>query len=197
MIIPVGFGQANLFFTGDDCPRGAQVTFGFSNDTPLSALDAAGVIAGIAASDLMPQFSSAVTLEQVKVKLGPNDTGDEALVAAGVAGSVSGDGYSPQVAALVVKQTALGGREGRGHMFLPGLYEGASTGAGRFAATPLSNWQDTVDSFLDDLSSAAVPMYLLHNSATAPTAVQALQVAPLFASQRRRIRKVGGRRPTP
>ena len=197
MIIPVTFGQANLFFTGADAPRGAQTTFGFSNTTALSALDAAGVIAGVAVSDILPQLHNAISLDSVKVKLGPNDTGDEALVSVGSPGLVTGDGYSPQVAALVVKQTPLGGREGRGHMFIPGLYEGASTGGGTFASGALAAWQVSFNSFFDDLVTANVPMFLLHNSVTAPTEVQALEVAPLFASQRRRIRKVGGRRPTP
>src|ERR1044072_2833394 len=95
MIIPVNYGQANVFLAGADAPRGAQVTFGFHNVAAGTAADAAAVIGTPWSSDVMPQLHSAIAMEGVKVKLGPNDTGDEALVPFSTAGAVVWGGGSP------------------------------------------------------------------------------------------------------
>lgn len=198
MIIPVGYGQINLFFTGSAAPRGAQITFGIENVLAGTAADVAAVVGTTWASDVNPDLATTITFSGCKCKLGPNDTGDEALIPFAVAGTASSQNYSPQVAGLVTKLTSLGGRKGRGRLFVPGLTEGDTDGDGKFNSGTLGDWQTKFDTFLDDLTSADTPMVLLHNDATAPTTVTALVVNQLFASQRRRIRKVGGRRtPTP
>lgn len=193
-IIPVGFGQVNFFFTGAGYARGAQVVMGFSNDGPSGALGAAEAFAENWVTNILPEQATDITLDQVKVKLGPNDTGDEAVSSVGEAGTNAGQGYSPQVAALITKVTLLGGREGRGRIFFPGLLEASTDGLGKLTAATKNSLDVAFASFKLQASDDDLPIFLLHNSATAPTALEGFDTVQLLATQRRRIRKVGGRR---
>jgi hypothetical protein len=82
-------------------------------------------------------------------------------------------------------------------MFVPGLTEGSTDGNGVFNSGTLGVWTTGFGDLLTGMQGLAMPPFLLHNDATAPTEILAFNVVPLFASQRRRIRKVGGRRTGP
>jgi hypothetical protein len=198
MNIPPGFAQVNMLFGGDALPRKAQVVFGVEPDpTKDTVLEVAtGVVnAWEAVNSIRSQTDDNVVLEGIRVKFGPNATGLDGTIGYSKAGSFATAGVTPQVAILVRKNTALGGRSNKGRMFLPGLGEAAVEASGQIITSSLTNWQTAVDIFLAGLGTELVPMVLLHNATEqAPTPVTSLSVQSLVASQRRRIRRVGGRR---
>ncbi len=196
MNIPPGFAQVNLNFNGTAAPRGAQVTFGVDN----SSLDSGPAFIATTmltqwASHMLAQQSSNITLASCRVKLGPNDTGLDAVVSLGTAGSVSAESVEPQVALLVSKVTASGGRQNRGRLFIPGIPDVVFGSNGQVVGSALTAYPPILTDWLADIDTAGFPMVILHNSVEAtPTPVVDLAMQLTCASQRRRIRKVGGRR---
>ena len=198
MNIPTGFAQVNLMFVGAGLPRNAQIALGVENASPLTAAGVAGSVGGAFVTNVMPLLSEGVTLQSVKAKLGPNATGAEAEIAYGTPGGATGDEpLPPNVAALVRKITATGGRKGQGRIFVPGVTEDSTTGGGYLTPTALAALQTAFDDFLTDIGTTFTPMVVLHNDATTPTDVTELAVQQLLATQKRRIRRAGGRRSTP
>jgi hypothetical protein len=136
-----------------------------------------------------------VRLNQTRVKFGPNATGADGSAGPPIVGSLNESPDSPQVAVLIKKRTALGGRQGRGRMFLPFLTEAQTDSGGRMTAGAIDGYQVAAGGFLAGLVSRDIPMVLLHAAPEiVPTLVLALEVQSLVATQRRRLRKVGGRR---
>ena len=106
-----------------------------------------------------------------------------------VPGSGGADLSAPNVSLLVTKATALGGRKGRGRMFIPMIPEQYTDDVGNVDATYLGNAQTEIDNF-----KAAVEgiiggdAYLLHEEASpAPTLITAMTVDSRVATQRRRM----------
>jgi hypothetical protein len=198
MIIPTGYGQANLFFVGAGVPRTAQIAIGFDNNAVLSAADLAAVIGALWATEVMPLFSETITLEKVKVKYGPNDTGAEGTANIGVPGTLANEPMPPNVALLAKKVTAAGGKKNAGKMFVPAIPEADSDGGGLLIPARLAAWNDALEAFFDGMTAADVPIVVLHSDVTTPTTVLALDVEQKLATQKRRLRRAGGRRtPTP
>ncbi len=192
--------MVNHIFSGAGYPRGAQVTYGYkaTGGTP-NASQLAALLSTAWASNMMPQLSTSLTLTSTRVKQGPDDTGPFAFAGAAVAGQISGNSDSPNVAALVKKNTALGGRKNAGRWFLPGLSETFTDPGGLITGSFLANLQGACTAFLADIEAMGTSttgfMVLLHeDDATAPTQVVSLSVQEKVATQRRRLRKVGGRR---
>lgn len=189
MQIPVGFGQINWRLGGVALPSGAEVTLGFEQITPLTAAEFAQGANGAFGTNVMPVLTDDVSLLSTLVKLGPNATGASAEFFAPVVGGTDQLTCSPNMAYLVHKRSELGGREGRGRMYLPGVGEiyvdhtGAITGARQTAL------QTAVDELVVDLVAAQMQPVLLHNSATVPTEITSLTVDAVAATQRRRMRR--------
>lgn len=196
MNIPPGFSQVNLKFTGTSVPRGAQLTFGVDNtaDANTPAALAALVVTAYAGS-LQAVANDTLGLTGVRVKNGPNDTGPESTIGASVYGAQSASAESPQVALLVNKVTSLGGRANRGRWFLPAVRESYVDGSGIVDAGGGAAIQTKLNAFLAALVTADIPMVILHNNEElTPTPVTGLSLQNLASSQRRRLRRVGGRR---
>jgi len=198
MIIPVGYAQVNHFFDGAAAPRGAQITYGIDNTgSSLSAADVASAANDAwAATGLTLQVSD-IRFFQTKAKLGPNSTGIEAVFSDPTAGTRVQDPTTPQVTVLGIKNTALGGRKQKGRMFVPGVAEEDVDGSGIVSSAAIGSWNTAFADLLTNLSTNAIPMVLLHTDATAPTAVTSIVLSNLASTQRRRLRKVGGRKRTP
>jgi hypothetical protein len=190
MIIPAGFAQVNIRFSGAAVPRGAEVAFGVlpdGLDTPEEigfAIKDAGDAAVI--QDLI---STECRIEDMLIKLGPNSTGLSGVVPYGVNGALSSGAGNPSSALLVRKATGVGGRHGRGRMFWPALPEAYILPGGSLDPALVTAAQDIVDAFLAKLVVDDCPMVLLHGDATTPTAVTGLVVDGRVANQRRRNRK--------
>lgn len=196
-VIPTGYAQVNVMFDGNGYTRGAQVTFGVKNNATLTAGDLAGVVIGLWTTNVIPVQSEDINFKECKVKLGPNSTGGEAVVSAGVVGAVAGDSLPPNTAVLSRKVTALGGRAHNGRLFVPGASESQTAGAGQLSDAALTAWGDALDGLFDDLATADLPMYLLHHDSTTPDELLGLSTQRLMATQKRRLRRAGGRRSTP
>lgn len=198
MIIPVNYAQVNHMFTGTAAPRGAQITYGVAN--PGSAMTAAEIAEAASLAWSTTGLTLAVTsltLASTKAKLGPNDTGPEAVFTDGSFGIRSQPGVTPQVSLLGIKNTALGGRHMRGRMFIPGAAEEDVDESGIVSGAAVGSWNTAFNDFLTALQTAGIEMRLLHTDSTVPTPVTSIVLSNLASTQRRRLRKVGGRRRTP
>jgi hypothetical protein len=146
-------------------------------------------------SKLLPETHNTLRLLRVVAKLGPNATGPAGEFGTGQDGLGNNAPDSPQVALLVKKLTAGGGRQQRGRMFLPLIAESQTDSGGKVNGTSRDAFQTAVNAWRTDLATRNVPMVLLHNAVEiVPTPVTGLTVDPTVATQRRRLRKVGGRR---
>lgn len=202
--LPAGYYHANMLFTGAAVPRGAAITFGGSAASGTPAAVAAAINTAWN-THLKSIFNTAVSLAGTRVKIGPNVDGPFAYVALGTAGTSAGTAGSPQVAYLIRKNTALGGRQGAGRMYQPGWSETDVDSTGTISGGTRTGLQTAWSAFLAGLSSVSYPMYLLHSHGAittmrdanlyvrtvaprAPTEVTSLSVDSVVATQRRRLR---------
>lgn len=190
MIIPEGYAQVNLVFTGAALPRGAEITFGVDNGGEL----AASTIASKAAqawqnAGMDDRQTNQVSMTLVKVKKGPNDTGAYAELGVAIPGTQAAETVTPNTAALFKKVTDFGGRQGRGRFYLPGYPETGVSGAGVIAGAGVTANQTAATALLTQLSLEGIPMVLLHGAAlNTPDPVTSLVAQAQVATQRRRNR---------
>lgn len=190
-VIPIGHCQCNIRFTGLAVPTGAELTLGINQSlqTPAQVATAVG---GFFSNNLLSPLANEVTLSSVLCKFGPNNTGPSAEVAFQVAGSASGAAGPPNFSLLVKKVTGDGGRAGRGRWFIPGLPEGQVDEGGFILQATLDDYQDRLDAFLNDLIGQDLPPVVLHGAGSplvSPSEITSLEVQPLGATQRRRMRR--------
>lgn len=209
MTIPSGFYQATVRFdVGASYPNGAAITFGGAVGAILNTPElVAGSIANeIDSAGFDGRMSDSTGFDSVLVKFGPDETGPSSVLPMIGSGTIVGQTEPPQIALLVQKNTALGGRRGKGRMFWPGLPEGDVDPGGVLRSGVAASWQGMFDAFLDGLSSNDIAMHLLHDPAThwvlvdgqprripnvgsvppAPSPVTSLTVKSVVATQRRR-----------
>lgn len=195
MIIPVDYLQANIRLGGVALPLGAEVTQGFAvgsfpSPTPTGV---ANDIADAWSTNVMPTLVNSVTFIECAVKFGPNDTGPAGAVARAVAGSNADQPLCPNTALLVRKITTLGGRRGRGRMYVPGVPETRFDGAGNMNSGDLNAYQVAFDGFLADCLTAGLEAVVLHaagiSSTPAPTPMIEYSVQSKAATQRDRMRR--------
>lgn len=174
-------------------PTGAAITLGFKNDAGATATAASATLRSTFVTRIIPTLTSSVTLTTVSVKLGPEDTGPTGATVGSTNGALGLQQEQPQVALLVRKVTALGGHRGRGRMYVPGLSEGSALGTGMIVAGNLTTWQTAFTNWFNDLVTANLKPYLLHEtgiSATPdPTILTGFTVDPKTSTQRGRIRR--------
>jgi hypothetical protein len=139
-------------------------------------------------------MDSTVSLTATRVSLGTDGSADLVYV---LSASVAGGGGSmvsapPNCAVLVKKSTDLGGRRGRGRMYIPWCVLGVNISeAGVIAGASVTSIQNAVNAWRTALTTRAVPLVLLHRpgkSALAPPSpVTGLAVDNRVATQRRRV----------
>lgn len=207
MTIPEDFAQITHVFTGTQLPNGAAVVHGVANllskDAETIATDTHGFFTAILA-----QLSAGISLDSTICKLGPDATGPSfEFIDPTPGGVASASGLSPNSAYLCTKQTAVGGRRGKGRMFIPGCDESTVGPSGLLTPSFVTTLQGLVDGYLADLLTADTPMVLLHGPATewvlvdgqprrvpvagpipAPDVVTGMAVNGRVGTQRRRLR---------
>lgn len=193
MEIPVGFLQANFRFGGPGYPLGAECTMGFDHTAFVGdPQDAADFLFTTWAATIGQYQVTDCYLTGVLVKYGPNSTGASAE-ATGTDPGVLADDPSPcAVSWLVKKVTLLGGRAGRGRMFIPGIGEAASLDGGVILAAAKNAMQTECDDFLTAVNGADLTPVLLHGAGSpiaTPTPITSLVVDATVATQRRRQRR--------
>lgn len=198
--IPNGFGEATLKFSLAGNPRPKFVTMGIGNrvggelvlaDDVYAAATAAGSILD-AENELFVGWTFDGVIATQYLPSGP--VVSEHLEP--VVGEATGQTLPPNVAVLVQKRTAEGGRRNRGRMYLPpyGFSEGVIDQAGAIDSTELAGLQAKLDAFLVALEANDAPMVILHwsevpDSDLVPTTVTSLQAVSTVATQRRRLRR--------
>lgn len=115
--------------------------------------------------------------------------GNVITLAENVAGGTAHTPATPNVAFLVRKITALGGRKQHGRMYLPGVSEQDVDNVGTVIASKITEITSNINGFLATASAANFFWTLLHNGTTAPTPITSYQVETTAATQRRRMRK--------
>ena len=190
MIIPEGYSQVTFFFSGSPVPLGAAIVFGVQNISDSSPATVATQVRGAwSTGGLRASWSNLCTMSHVLVKNGPNDTGPSADVATTLLGSHADAPGGAQVSMLIGKVSSLGGRRGRGRMYIPAIPESKIDPGGTLDATYASSAQTQATATLSAMLTNNVPMVLLHNDETIPTPVTSLAVSNIVATQRRRQRK--------
>jgi hypothetical protein len=110
-----------------------------------------------------------------------------------IAGAGSGSQAASNVAVLVHKRTALGGRKGRGRLFIPWAVADSNVDeAGIIVPATVVTMQTAVTSFLNGIITEGMNMVLLHSPdksgvTVPPTTVSSLVVDGMIATQRRRL----------
>lgn len=192
MIIPLLNSQVNLLFAGPALPTGAQMTFGVDNSTGKLPATIASEIQTLWIATLLAQQGSETTFTGVLVKNGPNDTGPSGSSSTASSGGSGGAAVPPNTSVLIQKNTAQGGRQGRGRMFMPGAPETSIDRAGILDGAYRTACQTDADDFWDGLVALDLPMILLRSEdspADPPETVTSLTIAALAATQRRRMRR--------
>lgn len=193
LIIPPGFSQALLKFSLAGDPEEMVMTFGVDNEAPYTGdlSGAAAIRDKFLAAFPASVISTSYTFRGCKLLVG-QDGGPPAIYDSIVAitGTAALANLPQNCAVLVKKVTALGGRRGRGRMFMPPmvLNEGAVDANGMIDESNRDGVNDRWDTFLTGLG-----MVLLHDSLgagiePAPTPVTNLIVDGRIATQRRRLR---------
>jgi hypothetical protein len=188
--IPTGFGQISVVHEGGGIVGEAMWTIGFDNNSSSTPQGVADDVKSLLISGSYDALiSSSVDVTAVRVKLGPDATGPSADATNVLTGTVGGNAGPANFAGLVHKQTLLGGRQGRGRLYVPGLGEASLDAGGTVTNTWLTDAQAFFTLFGGAMTIGSRPLMVLHSDALAPTAIDSLVVDVLGATQRRRMRR--------
>lgn len=180
--------------------RTAFITFGIDAVGTDPATVATQVLGAFtAAGSLFAAIDNNVTLIATRVSLGTDGGEDlQAVNATTWACTNNLPGYPPNVAVLVHKRSARGGRRGRGRIYLPwALSTSDVSEAGIIGGTRITAITNAVNAWTTHLSSNAGPMVILHRPSKPgiphpsaegpPNVVTATNVDTLVGTQRRRL----------
>lgn len=194
-VIQPGTAAVSIEMAQATLTRPAFITFGVDPSATDPVSIAQGVASSITLANSLGSITdSTVTFKSVTVRLG-QDGGDplvgvHPMTAPGTGGALST--LPPNCATLVHKRTAKGGRRHRGRMYLPWCVQEASVSeTGVLDPAIVTQTQNAMTIFLNALTTANVPMVLLHSEGVSPvppaTLVTSLTVDALIATQRRRL----------
>lgn len=195
MILPEGYAQANIRWTGTGLPTGAENVLGIdvSNSVENPGEIAVQLGTAIAQSGLLTQLVNQVLISSILVKFGPEETGDFFELATNYPGTATAGGVPANTSLLVNKITSIGGRRGRGRMYVPGLVETSVDAAGALLPAYRTGLQNCFTSIANYMANNDNPLVLLHGSyseaVSTPTPITSLSVQPKVATQRRRLRR--------
>lgn len=198
MTIPVGFAQVN-FVMGSNAGGSweAECTLGIdtSNSSGLGPAILEDVLDAWQ-TNVVPALSSDLQFRGGKIKFGPDATGsiyEEVRLAVGGVGTPA---LPPNVAALVRKTSDIGGRRGRGRMFVPGIPEGSVDSNGGLSTGYRTTLGNAMEAFRLALVALTLPAVLLHDGPSAgggaepaPTPIVTMTVTGAVATQRRRLKR--------
>ena len=200
LVIPAGFAQASLQMRNSGDPDPWYITFGIElTDLNFVAEREAARIESAARENLANVVTSDTRMTGVQLRIGVTDADPFTVFHPFDIVGLSTDAALPQNnAILVTKQTERSGRTGKGRFCLPCVNEGAVSNVGVLTETFRNLVQTRVSGFLTQLAApetteeAPAPMVLLHSElapgGSAPNVVTSLVVAPVIATQRRRLR---------
>lgn len=184
LIIPPGFAQVTLEFSALS-PSGSKpcTTFGV-NAAPSDDLNDA--VYAWWHEGYRGRMDNSTSLLRIvsRSDVGFYDT------PVGEAGTVAGGAAVPNVSPLIRKVTGQAGRDKRGRMYWPHvLGVGNVEENGLLGSVTLADLQGIADDLSTAMGVFGDGLVLFHNASSDPTIVTSLQVQPLAATQRRRLRK--------
>jgi len=193
MFIPGEYGQVNWKFEGTALPTGAEVTCGFWHH------NFAGTIQEVAeffydqwATNIMPDLASTCGLVSALVKYGPNETGAQYEHIETTVGTAGGEVAPANTAILVTKNTIVGGRKGKGRMYIPCPSESDVSPGGELGSAFVTALSADLETMRDNAFSEELPFRLLHGEydpQPAPYHIESFTVSSTVATQRRRQRR--------
>lgn len=193
MIIPIGYAQINAIHTGEGAPTGAQWTLGVDitgfSGSPSDLAQAFET--WVLDSGIYALVSSSITMTSVLVKFGPNATGPSHLEPANQPGTETSD-MVPNTCYLVHKNTADGGRAGRGRAYVPGVPESDVTTSGTLVSGRASAMNTALATFQAAMEADLVNGVVLHGAGSplsTPSVITGFSCDAKAATQRRRLRR--------
>lgn len=189
MIVPNGFVAVVVPLHNVSLSRTAVITYGVEDIAgTVNPQTIADDIQGVMDGDFVNRLDTNVTMGPVQVYVGAVGGTVPGTAAGSFPGQLNIASPPPNVAVLVHKNTTLGGRKGRGRMFIPWYVDkGSIDEAGGIDGTQRTNINNSLDNMLTALDAADYPMRLLHNDSTVPSAVTGLTVDSRVATQRNRL----------
>lgn len=189
MTIPAGYSEVSFVYGGGGIQGEAVVTLGLQNILGGTPADICDVMETLWDPVVAATSVSVVACTSIRVKNGPDATGPFAEKGVNLIGDQGTDAVPPQVAILVRKTTALGGRKGRGRFYLPSPPDVTVNTDGAFLQAFIDDTNGILETFRDDAVTGNLPPVLLHEDATAPSPITALLMQARTGSQRRRNRR--------
>jgi len=208
LVIPEGFAQVSVRIDLVGFPRPAWITFGVDAGTATTNDALTKVVTAVNDATTIRAVLISGTVGLRRVVMRHNVGGEIFTIETPLTsdGSLTGGtAHPPNVAVLVHKITAHGGRRGKGRLYFPwAVAEPATTEAGTIGTSQLASFQSAMNAFRTKLSTESVPMQVLHNakkiggagtigdpaiyeSVPAPYPVTALAADALVGTQRRRL----------
>lgn len=190
---PPGYGIARLIFSVAGRPDQMNVTFGIQvgGGGPQAAATAIlGYWTGLERPFNPAAIAAGYTFEGVEVTA-ISETGP--IIGADLSAVVGVGAFAPPppaVCLLMTKQTARGGRKGRGRVFWPPflLDESQVSVAGNIDISWISAHQTLFQASVADWIAGDHPPVLLHEDGTAPNPLTGVSLQGTLATQRRRQR---------
>lgn len=199
--VPVGDAVGALELRCDGDPESMFVTLGLRAQTPPFDNGHAFHLYEAFLAGFRPVMGDTYQLFSANIYVRQEDGSNEILTHTSVSvrmGLGSSNSLPQNTAVLIRKNTARGGRQGKGRLYFPGVPEGNVDNIGNIASATRALWQGAADSFLFNLQNTGEPgegmddpmiPLLLHNDLDDPDVITSLTVMPVVATQRRRLRR--------
>lgn len=192
LLIPPGYALVTLKWKLSLDAEPMESTFGVGNGShALGQTEANAIASAWLARFTLAGLRNTYTFTGLDMAVG-QDGGDPVhyTVVQNSVGTGTNASLPQNCALLIKKGTALGGRQGRGRMYLPAGYlqEGLVDDNGTIDSSFRGDLQTAATAFRSDVAGAAGNMDLLHSGSLAPTVVTSLTVDTRIATQRRRLR---------
>ena len=190
MPVPPGHALLSFIFSGPGAgPGGCVTTMGVSHVVTEAPLDFATEMYDAFRDTVLTHLSSAVQLDECRVRYGTAEGEIVISYYESVAGSVGGDSEPPNLCWPVVKYTELGGRANRGRMFIPGLYTSAVEPTGAISSAALVTMNIELQDWIEAMETHdAFPVLFHFETEDAPTAIVSLLCSNLAYSRGTRLR---------
>jgi hypothetical protein len=194
MTVPVGYSLVTFTWTCSGTARNVVNTWGVSNGAQTTALAVNALVrthmvttAGRAYYTTNIAQPYTIVSQKCLSNFAGVLTSDEIVTA--IVGSGTATPPPINTAMLVSKQTGIAGRKYRGRCFVPwGVAESSVDSVGVITSGTVASMQTSWDNTVIALTTAGVPLVLLHSDGSTPTSVIGVRVEARCGTIGRRMR---------
>jgi hypothetical protein len=195
VIVPVGFGIVRILVGVNGSPDVDVMTIGYDGDVdedPSVDASEVNVILKAAGRPFLPANYSSdyryLGVECMRMTATGPITG---TAVENIIGTKSAQAAPPNVAVLIQKNTARGGRKGKGRMFTPFMFTSRTNidAGGVISSSDVTSIQSIWASAFTALAASDVKPALLHSDGSTPDLITSITVKSLVATQRRRLHR--------